>query len=170
MIKITRLTDYGIMLLTNFVRDEQHPMRNARDLASQAHLPLPTVSKILKVLARKGLLKAYRGVKGGFRLARRPEEITVAQIVDAVEGHLGITECSFTAPGTCDLEEGCPVQTNWQKISRAVWTALEDITLAEMARPLQFEFAHHSTGLPMLNPNVQPHVEGAGGSEKEMPR
>ena len=144
MIKITRLTDYGIMLLTYFARSEQPPLRNARELARDAHLPLPTVSKILKVLARKGLLNAQRGPKGGFSLARRPEEITLAQIVDAVEGHMGITECSS---GTCELEQMCPVQTNWQKISQAVWGALEHITLAEMVRPLSFEFAHHELHL-----------------------
>ena len=146
MIKITRLTDYGIMLLTYFAKDGQHPMRNARDLATQAHLPLPTVSKILKVLARKGLLVAQRGAKGGFSLARTPQQITVAEIVDAVEGHMGITECSFSQPGRCELEVQCPVQNNWQKISQAVWGALEHITLADMTKPLHFEFAHQPIG------------------------
>ena len=166
MIKITRLTDYGIMLLTNFSKDAEHTMRNARDLATQAHLPVPTVSKILKVLARKGLLKAHRGAKGGFSLARRPQEITVAQIVDAVEGHMGITECSFAAPGTCVLEESCPVTSNWQRISTAVWGALENITLAEMARPLQFEFAHHryvSEYPPHPYPPPNPPPQGGRG-------
>ena len=172
MIKITRLTDYGIMLLANFAKDAQHPMRNARDLGAQAHLPLPTVSKILKVLARKGLLKAHRGAKGGFSLARRPQEITVAQIVDAVEGHMGITECSFTAPGTCILEENCPVQNNWQRISRAVWGALENITLAEMAKPLQFEFGHHrdaSEFSPHPAPPYPPHFVERGNTNGPLP-
>ena len=169
MIKITRLTDYGIMLLTNFAKDAGHPMRNTRDLAAQAHLPLPTVSKILKVLARKGLLQAHRGVKGGFSLARKPQEITVAQIVDAVEGHMGITECSFAAPGTCVLEESCPVTTHWQRISKAVWGALENITLAEMARPLQFEFAHYTSVPPFLSQNVTRMDKGDDAEKRIAP-
>lgn len=165
MIKITRLTDYGIMLLTYFAKDGLHPMRNARDLAAQSHLPLPTVSKILKVLARKGLLTAQRGAKGGFRLARRPDQITVAEIVDAVEGHMGITECSFSKPGSCDLEVNCPVQNNWQKISHAVWGALENITLADMAKPLRFQFAHQPAHPEQI---LGQAVEGQRGVEKGM--
>ncbi len=141
MIRITRMTDYGIMLLTYFAREDVRPMRNARELAEQSHLALPTVSKILKVLAHKGLLVGQRGVKGGFSLARTPQEITVAQIVDAVEGQMHITKCSDEAPGKCRLEDSCPVQSNWQRISHAVWQALGNITLADMARPLNFSLA-----------------------------
>jgi FeS assembly SUF system regulator len=135
MIRMTRLTDYGIMLLTYFARGSQDPMRSARDLSREAHLPLPTVSKLLKVLARQGLLEAHRGVKGGFTLARRPEEITVAQIIDALEGPIGVTECSAHSGG-CDIERHCIVKSNWRKINRVVLEALDKITLAEMARPL----------------------------------
>src|SRR5438552_12430942 len=102
MIRMTRLTDYGIMLLTLFARDAMRPLRSARDLSDQAHLPLPTVSKLLNVLARHNLLEAYRGVKGGFRLARGPEEITVAQIIHALEGPIGVTECSSHG-GMCGI-------------------------------------------------------------------
>jgi FeS assembly SUF system regulator len=136
MIRMTRLTDYGIVLLTYIARDPELLTRNAPDLASKAHLPLPTVSKILKVLARKGLLVAHRGMKGGFSLARRPEEISVAEIISALEGPIAITECSTHAPGKCQLEQLCPVGSNWQKINQAVLRALENITLSEMTHPL----------------------------------
>src|SRR5207244_2302662 len=84
-------------------------------LASEARLPVPTVSKILKTLARAGLLVAHRGVKGGFSLARRPEEISMAQIISAMEGPIAITECSDNVPGICELEPWCPVGANWQR-------------------------------------------------------
>jgi FeS assembly SUF system regulator len=150
MIKITRLTDYAIVLLSFYARSPMQSLQNARDLAMQTHLPLPTVSKVLKVLAKKGLLIAQRGAKGGFRLSRQPEEITVASIVDAVEGHTGITECSFAEPGACELEQLCPVQTNWKKISRVVWGAFDKLTLTDMTKPLRFEFLHEEPQVKIL--------------------
>jgi len=131
---MTRLTDYGIMLLTYFARDSARLMRNARDLAIQARLPRPTVSKILKALAHKGLLEARRGARGGFALAKSPEEITVAEIVGALEGPLGITDCSIHS-GNCTLEPVCIVRSNWRRINSVVIDALQRITLAEMAHP-----------------------------------
>src|SRR5713101_1894328 len=136
MIRIGRLTDYGIILLTYIARDSELLLRNARDLAAEAHLPLPTVSKILKALARAGLLVAHRGVKGGFSLARHPEEISVAEIISALEGPIALTECSVHTPGGCQLEPLCPVGSNWQRINQAVRKALENLTLAEMTHPL----------------------------------
>jgi FeS assembly SUF system regulator len=135
MIRMTRLTDYGIVLLTLFARDPKRPMRSARDLAAEAHLPQPTVSKLLKVLARHGLLEAHRGVRGGFNLARPASEITVSDVVAALEGPIGVTECS-THSGGCSIERFCIVRSNWRKINEVVQDALRGITLAEMARPI----------------------------------
>ena len=140
MIRMTRLTDYGIMLLTLFARDGKRLMRSARDLAEESRLPLPTVSKLLKVLARHDLLEAHRGVKGGFRLARLAEKVTVAEIIQALEGPIGVTECS-SHDGTCGIERSCIVRGNWQKINVVVLEALAKISLAEMTHPLALEEA-----------------------------
>jgi len=137
MIRMRRLTDYGIVLLAHLARNPARAPCNARCLASEAHLPVPTVSKILKALARAGLLVAHRGVKGGFSLARRPEEISMAQIISAMEGPIAITECSDNVPGICELEPWCPVGANWQRINRAVRQALENIKLSEMTCSLR---------------------------------
>jgi FeS assembly SUF system regulator len=94
------------------------------------------VSKILKMLSRAELLVSHRGVKGGYSLARLPDEVSIAQIIDAIEGPIAMTECSATAPGLCELEPVCPVRSNWRKINRAVREALEKLTLAEMTHPL----------------------------------
>lgn len=138
MIRLARLTDYGIMLLTLLARDRQGAPRSAREVADRSRLPLPTVSKLLKALAHGGLLETTRGVRGGFRLAKAPEKVTVADIIAALEGPIGITECT-AHPGQCGVEPLCPVRTNWRKINRAVLEALQGISLAEMARPLSFE-------------------------------
>ncbi len=136
MIRLSRLTDYGILLLTQFARKEAGPMKSARDLAVTAHLPLPTVSKILKLLARHGLLEAHRGVKGGFTLARTPERISMAEIIQALEGRIGVTDCTADA-GLCDIENTCNLKSNWARINRVVLGALDKISLAEMIRPLE---------------------------------
>jgi FeS assembly SUF system regulator len=136
MIRIAKLTDYAIVLLTYFANEPPGEVHNARDLVEQAHLPLPTVSKILKMLSRGELLVSHRGVKGGYSLARLPEDVSIAQIIDAIEGPIAMTECSATAPGLCELEPVCPVRSNWRRINRAVRDALEKLTLAEMTHPL----------------------------------
>lgn len=135
MIRMTKLADYGIMLLTHFARDPKRPTRSARELATESHLPLPTVSKILKRLAHGGVLEAHRGVKGGFSLSRRPEEVTVADMVGALEGPIALTQCSAHQEH-CGLERHCIVRSNWRKINSVVLDALHGITLADMARPL----------------------------------
>ena len=110
-------------------------MRSARDLSTEAPLPLPTVSKILKLLARHGFLEAHRGVKGGFSLARKPKEISVAQIIEALEGPIAVTDCSSPSEN-CEIEKSCIVKSNWKRINLAVLEALRGITLADMTRPL----------------------------------
>jgi len=137
MIRMSKLTDYGIVLLAHMARGPIDLRRNARNLAAESHLPVPTVSKILKMLAREGLLVTHRGVKGGFSLARRPENISMAQIISAIEGPVTITECSDDVPRICTLEQWCPVGTNWQRINQAVREALENIKLSEMTCPLR---------------------------------
>ena len=134
MLRMTRLTDYGIVLMTHFARHPERLTRNAPELAAAAHLPQPTVSKILKILAREGLLTPHRGAKGGFSLARPAEGITVADVITALEGPIALTECS--THDRCDIEALCPVVTNWRRINRAVLDALRGISLAEMASPL----------------------------------
>lgn len=135
MIRMTRLTDYGIMLLTSFARDPGRPMRNARDLAVEAHLPLSTVRKVLKILAHHRLLEAHRGVKGGFALARKPEEVRLDEIIEALEGPIAFTKCS-SHKDDCRLERVCPVRSNWRRINRLMLGALRGVTLAEMAREI----------------------------------
>lgn len=133
MIRITKQTDYGVVLLTYLAG---HPERqfNAPDLAAETRLPLPMVSKILKLLAREGLLSSHRGVKGGYSLGRRPEEITMAEVIRALEGPIAITEC-IEDGGDCAHESLCSVRGHWQKINEAVRGALEGLSLAEMAPP-----------------------------------
>jgi len=107
----------------------------ATEVATGAHLPVPTVSKLMRILAREGLLDSQRGVKGGYRLARPPEEISLAAIVSALEGPIALTLCTVDARHDCDYEPRCPVRRHLQKINRAIRKALEEIPLSEMSAP-----------------------------------
>lgn len=134
MIRITKQTDYGIVLLTHLAANPDRQL-NAPDLAQEVRLPLPMVSKILKLLVREGILRSQRGVKGGYCLARDASAVTMAEIIAALEGPIAITEC-IDEGGLCSHETMCGVRTNWQRINDALLTALTGITLAEMALPL----------------------------------
>ncbi len=135
MIKIGRLTDYGIVLMSYMAsnRDRAH---NAAEVAEAAHLPAPTVSKLLRELARDGLLESQRGAKGGYVLARAPEDISVAEIITVLEGPIALTACSVTSTDPdCEHESLCPVRGHWTRINRAISEALDGVSLAEMATP-----------------------------------
>lgn len=133
MLRISKLTDYGTMILVHLA---VHPGRlnSASDVAAGTRLALPTVQKLLKLLARSDLVRSVRGAEGGYVLARTPGTISAADILDVLEGPLSITECS-TSDSRCELENGCPVGGAWQKINRGIRGALGEITLADLAHP-----------------------------------
>ncbi len=135
MLRITKLTDYGIQVLAHLAEHEGQGPRAARDIAGGTCLPLPTVGKILRTLTRAGLLASQRGAQGGYRLARPPEEISVAEIITTFEGPIALTECLSGESATCGVEPICQTRGNWGRISRAIRHALEEIPLSEIARP-----------------------------------
>ncbi|MFA7331156.1 MAG: SUF system Fe-S cluster assembly regulator [Candidatus Delongbacteria bacterium] len=133
MLRITKQTDYGIVLMTLFATRRNGEARSARDLALETGLPLPMVGKILKLLVRDGLLASQRGARGGYRLGRPAGLIFVADIVRALEGPIAITECVETGPGECRFLAGCSLQPNWVRINQAIQQALQGISLEDMA-------------------------------------
>jgi FeS assembly SUF system regulator len=136
MIRLSKLTDYGILLMTQMARRPEQTLHTARDLAGQTRIPLPTVSKILKLLSQGSLLLSHRGVKGGYSLAKLPSEISVGQIIAVLEGPIGVTECGGV-PGLCGMEPHCPMSANWRIISHELRQALENLTLPDLINPLQ---------------------------------
>jgi FeS assembly SUF system regulator len=149
MIRITRQTDYGILLLSQMANHPMAEVHTAKHAAQQSKIPLPMTSKILKALAKGGLLVSQRGVKGGYRLATTAEHISIGDVIQALEGPFGITECSFN-PGACEQEGSCPVQSNWQRISLAMLDALDKIPLSDMVAP-----RIHPPELRLINVNSQ---------------
>ena len=133
MVRIAKLTDYGIVVLTHFV--DGPAVQNARDLAERTHLGLPTVSKLLKLLAKAGILASVRGKHGGYSLARSAESISMASILAALEGNLALTECGGENHGICSHEQLCPARPTWRRINDVVLQALQGLSLVEMAKP-----------------------------------
>lgn len=139
MLRISKLTDYATVLLAALVHRSGECVP-ARRLAEQTGLEPPTVAKVLKTLARAGLVTSVRGVNGGYTLAEPPEDISVAGIISAMEGPIALTECALE-PGLCLHESDCSLRGNWQKIGRAVENALAGLSLADLAEPSSHRIA-----------------------------
>ena len=132
MFRLSRLTDYGTVIMAHMAR-EPGRVYSAAELAGAVGVAMPTASKILKTLARKALLHSLRGAHGGYLLARPPREISIAQVIDALEGPLGVTECSVAA-GLCPQENACAVRSHWQRIDWALRQTLAGLTLEDMTQ------------------------------------
>ena len=133
MLRISKLTDYAILMMVELARDGE--MLSAHVLAERVHVEVPTASKVLKLLAGNDLLESYRGANGGYRVSRTAAEISVAEVIAAIEGPIAMTECSVEE-GLCAQEDNCGLRSNWQRISLAVAQALRDVSLAEMSAPV----------------------------------
>jgi FeS assembly SUF system regulator len=134
MLRISKLTDYAILVMVELTRDGE--MLSAHTLAERVGVEVPTASKVLKLLAGSGLLDSYRGASGGYKVNRPAEEISVAEVIAAIEGPVAMTECS-EEEGLCSQEANCELRGNWQRISLAVNEALMSVSLAEMSAPMK---------------------------------
>ncbi len=133
MLRISKLTDYAILVMVELTREGE--MLSAQALAERIHVETPTASKVLKLLAGNGLLQSYRGPSGGYQVSRSASDISVAEVIAAIEGPIAMTECSVEE-GLCSQEDNCDLRSNWQRISLAVAQALRDVSLAEMSAPV----------------------------------
>ena len=132
MLRMSKLTDYGTVVLAHLARDNSKCV-SAADVADASGIALPTVSKLLKSLAKAELVHSTRGAYGGYRLARLPQQISAADVIDALEGPVSITECSAT-DSNCDYESVCNVGSAGQRINVAIRRALDDISLVDLQR------------------------------------
>jgi len=131
VLKLNRMTDYAIVLLAHMPRGEA-PVATARDLAERARLPWPTVVKLLKLLTAEGILRSVQGRHGGYKLARHADEVSLNDVIEAVEGRVGLTECTRQG-GQCGIKDSCAVRRHWPAINGAVRNSLDAITLETLA-------------------------------------
>jgi FeS assembly SUF system regulator len=151
VLRLSKLTDYGPVLLAHLAANGGS-VCSAADVATATGVAVPTVSKLLKLLGRNGLVTSTRGANGGYRLAHDPRDISAADIIDALEGPVSITECS-ASDSQCEHEGVCSVGVAWQRVNVAIRRALDDVSLNDLLRSTsptpQFRFA----GLPVTVEN-----------------
>ncbi len=135
MIRVTKLTDYGIVVMTRLAKSGDQLQTTAPVLSQDIGVPLPTVRKILKILTMENLLVSTRGSNGGYRLARNPEQISLMEMVEALEGPVAMTECSSGEPCGCKIDN-CGLGKNWSLINQLLQNTLESYNLAQMAGSL----------------------------------
>jgi FeS assembly SUF system regulator len=151
MFRVNKLTDYGIVLMAHVARAPEHSLHSASGLAEETHLPLPTVSKLLRQLSDHHLLASHRGVKGGYTLPRDASAISLAEIILALEGPIGFTECG-TEPGSCEMEPSCAIKANSQMIGDVLREALEKVTLNDLNQRLM------QTGVAQIHSVIVPSI------------
>jgi len=130
MFKISRLTDYSVVLL-RYLASHKGPA-SARDLSELSGLPLPTVSKLLKLLAKHKIISATRGANGGYELALDLRSLSVFNLIEVFEGPPALTTCLGDAHQGCQIDNLCPQKNSWHKVHKKIAQLLGEISLWEL--------------------------------------
>ncbi len=138
MVRLTNLADYAVVVLSHAAGDTAHARLSASGVADATGIPLPTVAKVAGLLTKAGLLVSQRGAGGGFELARAAQHISIAQIIEAVDGPIALTHCvehdNGNTYGDCAHSNICNMRPHWQIINLRVRDALAGLSLADVAR------------------------------------
>ena len=130
--RLTHLADYAVVMMTAAARRESRARLSAAELSAETGVPLPTAQKLMGKLASAGLLTSARGAGGGFTLARPVTEISLADIVEAVEGPIALTMCSDGVNHECVLDAHCRVKPHMGIVGQAVRGALNAVSLESL--------------------------------------
>jgi len=149
VLRLSKLTDYAVVLLARLEDAEGDAVMTAPGLAAGSGLAEPTVSKVLKLLAHAGLVEGRRGATGGYRLTKPLADMPLSAVIEAIDGPVALTACVDNAIGFCDVEAGCPVRGRWDPVNEAIRQALAGITVAQLSGP----------------PAIVPHPENAVAAE-----
>ncbi len=133
MFKLGKLSDYAIIILQYLALRQE--LVSVQEISHALKLPLPTVSKLLKILSKKQITESLRGPQGGYRLKLAAAQITLAQIIYAVEGRLAFTDCS-EAEGLCKHDPFCMMRENWRVINQILTATLGQLSLMDLSQPL----------------------------------
>ena len=134
MLKLNRLTDYAVVVLSRLSK-QVGMVQTANEISDGTGLPMPTVSKILKLMAGSSLIESHRGVNGGYSLSRGADSVRVSEIIEALEGPIALTACVDGTTDQCTVEGSCPMRGNWNTVNDAIRTALSGVTLADLLDP-----------------------------------
>lgn len=131
MLKLSKMTDYAVVILADMVRQDS-ALLSASQIAQSTNLSEATVSKILKLLTKHDILSSTRGANGGYQLNKNPKEINMADVIAATDAPLALTDCVEGGSQCCDLAESCSVKGQWNPVNVAMRTALENVSLQQM--------------------------------------
>jgi len=134
MLRLNRMTDYAVVVLGQMTR-RPGLVQTAAHIAEGTAIPLPTTSKLLKLMAGSSLITSHRGANGGYSLDRAAEDVRVSEIVEALDGPIALTACVDGTEDQCDVESLCPMRGNWNRVNNAIREALESVSLAELIDP-----------------------------------
>lgn len=145
--RLSSLADYAVVMMAAAARHCGATCRlNATLLAGETGLPLPTVQKLVSRLSAAGLIESARGGGGGFRLARPPAAISLADIVEAIEGPIALTACVDAGKHDCAVADNCRVRPYWNDVNGMVRAALAGVSLASLSAPVPGLAAQAATG------------------------
>lgn len=135
MLKLSKMADYaGVVVVQMAMQPER--VHTASSLSQVLELPKATVAKCLKTLAKHGVLTSQRGVNGGYMLARAPREISVAEVITAMDGPVQLASCTNGHAGDCQIEQTCPMRGGWDGINADIYAMLRNRSVADMVKQL----------------------------------
>ena len=131
MLKVSKLADYSTVIMTHI--SNVGGKHSAKDISDSTNISHPTVTKLLKILSKSGMLSSTKGLRGGYELSKSPEDISLLDIINAVEGDIALTECSKSSEN-CSIASSCCIASKWQSINRVVRDSLSSMNLAKMSQ------------------------------------
>lgn len=159
MFKVNKLTDYATVVLIDMAKSGL--VRPTQAISDNTGIPLPTVAKLMKHLVKSGLVTSQRGVHGGYSLGRPANQMTIADVIEAVEGPIALTACVDTSDEQCCYESLCPASGKWNRVNSAVTNALREVKLSEMIDDVRGQMPFtttESTVTPLSNVLPQDQV------------
>ena len=136
MLKLSKLSDYAIVVLSRLAAERGEVLTTAT-LATETGIPEPTVAKVLKLLSKQKIVMSVRGASGGYMMDRCPKDITVTELITALEGPIALTECVDGGQTDCMIDSLCPLKGGWNKVNIAVKDALDKVALADLLIPVR---------------------------------
>lgn len=133
MLRLSKKTDYGLLALRHLAAEAPSGVASARAIAERYDIPVELLAKVLQHLARRGFVAAQKGAHGGYHLTRPASDISLAEIVQAIDGPLAITACGRDEDEPCEQFESCTVRDPLSRVKERILSVLREITLAEMA-------------------------------------
>src|SRR6476620_1818526 len=133
MLRLSKKADYALMAMKHLALRGDRGSSSAREIAEQYDIPIELLAKVLQRLVRRGLLVSQQGTRGGYQLARRPAQMSVADVIQAIEGPVTVTACSSTDEGGCEQFAKCNVRDPLWKVRERILSALGECTIAELA-------------------------------------